>query len=179
MFIQSEHIYLRALESADLDVLYKYENDPSIWKVSNTLSPFSKDVLKLYLHSAHQDIYTTKQLRLMICLVKTNEAIGTIDLFEFEPFHLRVGVGVLVFEPYRKNGYALEALQLVKEYATSTLLMHQLFCNISAGNKESIALFEKCGYVKAGIKKEWNQIAKNKFEDELFYQLILNSFFTT
>lgn len=175
MFIQSEHIYLRALESGDLNLLYTFENDPSIWKVSNTISPFSKDVLDQYLHSAHQDIYTNKQLRLMICLLDTHDAIGTIDLFEFEPLHLRVGVGVLIFESYRKKGYALEALQLVKEYATSTLLMHQLFCNISAGNKESIALFEKCGYVKAGTKKEWNQIAKNKFEDELLYQLILKS----
>lgn len=172
MFIQSKHIYLRALESGDLNLLYTFENDPSIWKVSNTISPFSKDVLEQYLHSAHQDIYTNKQLRLMICLLDTHEAIGTIDLFEFEPLHLRVGVGVLIFESYRKKGYALEALQLVKEYATSTLLLHQLFCNISAGNKESISLFEKCGYEKAGIKKEWNQIAKNKFEDELLYQLI-------
>ncbi|MCD6017473.1 MAG: N-acetyltransferase [Bacteroidetes bacterium] len=173
MFIRSEHIYLRALESGDLNLLYSFENDQSIWKVSNTLSPFSKDVLELYLHSAHQDIYTNKQLRLMICLVETNEAIGTIDLFEFEPLHLRVGVGVLIFEGYRKKGHALEALQLINAYAKNTLLLHQLFCNISAGNMESIALFEKCGFKKAGVKKDWNRVSGHQFEDEFLYQLIL------
>ncbi|MES2568052.1 MAG: GNAT family N-acetyltransferase [Bacteroidota bacterium] len=173
MFIQSEHIYLRALESSDLDLLYRFENDPAIWKVSNTLSPFSKDILQLYLQSAHQDIYTNKQLRFMICLLETNEPIGTIDLFEFDPLNLRVGVGILIFESFRKKGFASESIKLVMKYAYETLLMHQLFCNISSSNNESIILFEKCGFEKIGIKKEWNQISKNHFEDEWMYQLIL------
>lgn len=172
MFIKSEHIYLRALESSDLELLYISENDSTIWKVSNTITPFSKDILELYLHSAHQDIYTNKQLRLMICLTHNHTPIGTIDLFDFDPMHLRVGVGVLIFEEFRKKGYALEAIELVKKYAHETLLMHQLFCNISSSNSESIALFEKTGFQKIGIKKQWNQVSKNKFEDELMYQLI-------
>ena len=172
MFIQSEHIYLRALESTDLEVLYTSENNTAIWKVSNTLTPYSKDVLELYLETAHQDIYATKQLRLMICLNSTNQPIGTIDLFEFEPMHLRVGVGVLIFEAYRKKGYAFEAIELVKAYTRDTLLMNQLFCNISSSNMESVSLFEKCGFEKIGSKKQWNKISANQFEDELMYQLI-------
>jgi diamine N-acetyltransferase len=175
MFIKSEHIYLRALESFDLEVLYNSENNLDVWKVSNTLTPFSKDVLELYLQTAHQDIYTNKQLRLMICLNKTNEPIGTIDLFEFDPMHFRVGVGVLIFEPFRKKGYAFEAIELVKEYTQKTLLMNQIFCNISSSNNESIILFEKCGFEKIGSKKQWNRISSNQFEDELMYQLILKN----
>ncbi len=172
MFIHSDHIYLRALESTDLELLFASENDASIRKVSNTITPFSKDVLELYLHSAHQDIYTNKQLRLMICLKEKHTPIGTIDLFEFDPMHLRVGVGVLIFEDFRKKGHAYEAIELVKQYAKDTLMMNQLFCNISTSNTESIALFEKCGFEKIGIKKQWNQIAKNQFEDEIMYQLL-------
>ncbi len=173
MFIKSDHIYLRALESTDLELLYASENDASIWKVSNTITPFSREVLELYLHSAHQDIYTNKQLRLMICLNDKHTPIGTIDLFEFEPIHLRVGVGVLIFDVFRKNGYAFEAIELVKKYLRDTLMMNQLFCNISSSNTESISLFEKCRFEKIGIKKQWNQIAKNQFEDEIMYQLLL------
>ena len=172
MFIKSEHIYLRALESSDLELLYVSENDTSIWNVSNTITPFSKDVLELYLNSAHQDIYTNRQLRLMICLNQKHTPIGTIDLFEFEPLHLRVGVGILIFEEFRKKGHASETIDLIKKYTYQTLMMHQLFCNISSSNKESISLFEKNGFQKIGIKKQWNKISKNKFEDELMYQLI-------
>lgn len=175
MFIKSEHIYLRALESTDLESLYTSENNPSVWKVSNTITPFSKDILELYLQTAHQDIYTNKQLRLMICLNQTNEPIGTIDLFEFDPMHFRVGVGVLIFEAFRKKGYAFEAIELVKEYAQNTLLMNQVFCNISVSNIESIILFEKCNFEIIGIKKQWNRISMNQFEDELMYQIILKN----
>lgn len=172
MFIQSEHIYLRALESSDLEVLYTSENNTAVWKVSNTLTPYSKDVLDLYLQTAHQDIYSTKQLRLMICLNLTQEAIGTIDLFEFDPMHARVGVGILIFESHRKNGYASQAINLVKEYTRNTLLLNQLFCNISVSNNESVNLFENCGFEIIGIKKQWNRISPNQFEDEIMYQLI-------
>jgi|JI10StandDraft_1071094.scaffolds.fasta_scaffold24551_2 diamine N-acetyltransferase len=172
MFIKSEHIYLRALEPGDLAVLYTTENNTSVWKVSNTLTPYSKAILELYLETAHQDIYTTKQLRLMICESSTDKAIGTIDLFDFDPMNARVGVGVLIFEDFRKKGYASQAIELVKDYASKTLLLNQLFCNISASNKESVSLFEKCGFEKIGTKKQWNKISPNQFEDEWMYQLI-------
>lgn len=172
MFIRSEHIYFRALESTDLELLYQCENDPSIWRISNTQTPYSKDTLAQYLEIAHQDIYTNKQLRLLICLFENDEPIGTIDLFEFEPAHARVGVGILIFEKFRKNGYAYEAIELVKQYAFNTLLVNQLYCNISASNEKSIALFEKCHFEKIGIKKNWNKIALTQFEDEIMYQFI-------
>ena len=172
MFISSKHIYFRALESTDLELLYTCENDTSVWQVSNTQTPYSKHVLSQYLEAAHQDIYTTKQLRLLICLRESNEAIGTVDLFEFEPTHARVGVGILIFEKYRKKGFAFEAIELLKKYAFETLLMNLLFCNISANNTESIALFEKCGFEKIGIKKKWNRISHNNYEDEFMYQFI-------
>ncbi len=172
MFIKSEHIYLRALEKADIEILYTIENDRSVWQISNTLTPFSKDILSQYLENAYQDIYTTKQLRLLICLNETNEPIGTIDLFEFEPLHQRIGIGVLVFENYRKNGYAFDSIELVKEYAFNTLLVNQLYCNIGATNTSSQLLFKKCGFTEIGIKKQWNKISRTEFEDEILFQCI-------
>lgn len=172
MFIKNEHIYFRALESDDLDLLYDCENNLSVWKVSNTQVPFSKQVLRRYLETADQDIYTVKQLRLLVCLHEHHQVIGTIDLFDFDPQHSRVGVGILIFESFRQKGYAFQAIDLLKKYAFGTLLVQQLFCNISASNQESIALFEKCGFERIGIKKQWNKIARHQFEDEIMYQLL-------
>jgi len=173
MFIKSQHIYLRALESSDLDLIYALENDMSIWKISNTITPFSKDIIQLYLQSAQQDIYTNKQLRLLICLNETNQPIGTIDLFEFDPMNLRVGVGILIFESHRNSGYAAESITVIKNYSKNVLLLNQLYCNINASNKDSIKLFEKCSFEKIGLKKQWNRVSLNQFEDEIIYQLIL------
>ena len=43
-----KNIKLRALEKEDLDFLYQIENNESFWQVSNTQTPFSKYMLKLY-----------------------------------------------------------------------------------------------------------------------------------
>lgn len=172
MFIKSGDICLRAVEKNDLDVLYACENDMSIWKVSNTQTPFSKYVLEQYLDTSHQDIYTNRQLRLMICLNNSELAVGTVDLFEFDPAHARIGVGVLIFDAFRNKGYAFDALHCLKTYAFEILLVNQLYCNISASNHESRRLFEKLGFKNTGIKQQWNRTSATEFEDELFYQLI-------
>lgn len=172
MFIKNGDICLRAVEKSDLDVLYACENDMSVWKVSNTQTPFSKYVLEQYLDTSHQDIYTNRQLRLMICLNDAELAVGTVDLFDFDPAHARIGVGVLIFDAFRNKGYAFNALNCLKTYAFETLLVNQLYCNISASNHESRRLFEKLGFKNTGVKQQWNRTSPTGFEDELFYQLI-------
>ena len=171
MNLRGEHIFLRAMEPGDRDLLYKWENDTNIWKVSNTMAPFSKFVLEQYLVNAHEDIYTAKQIRLMIC-DKESRPVGTIELFDFDPLNARVGIGILIEEDSQGNGYAQDALRVLINYCFDILLLKQVFCNISASNEKSIHLFKKLGFVEAGCKKQWNKIGQNGFEDEYLFQLI-------
>jgi diamine N-acetyltransferase len=80
-YLENKIIKLRALEVSDLELLYSWENDTSLWSTGATIAPFSKHVLMKYLETAHLDIYETKQLRLMIDLKTENyRTIGAIDL---------------------------------------------------------------------------------------------------
>jgi len=87
-----KEISLRAIEPEDLELLYEWENDTSYWIISNTVVPFSKYTLKLYLENSHKDIYEKGQVRLMIDHIPDNVSIGTIDIFDFDPFHKRAGL---------------------------------------------------------------------------------------
>lgn len=49
--LQSELIKLRAMEPEDIEILYRWENDTDIWKVSNTIAPFSKYVLRQFIEN--------------------------------------------------------------------------------------------------------------------------------
>ncbi|MFZ9004262.1 MAG: GNAT family N-acetyltransferase, partial [Robiginitalea sp.] len=82
--LRGAHIQLRALEPEDLEFLYALENDPDIWEVSGTVTPYSRKVLRDYLERAHRDIYEVKQLRLAICTAPQTP-IGLIDLYDFDP----------------------------------------------------------------------------------------------
>ncbi len=171
MKLQSKNISLRAMEPSDIDVLYQWENNTENWKVSSTQTPFSRKVLEEYIATAHQDIYSVKQLRLMICEAQGNP-IGCIDLFEFEPNHLRAGIGILIADKEdRRKGYASDALELLIDYCFETLNLHQLYCNITIDNEPSVLLFQKHGFLITGIKKQWVRDGA-KYKDELMLQRI-------
>lgn len=171
--LEGKNLILRALEPADVDILYDWENDHQLWYLSNTITPFSRFTLEQYILNAHQDIYTTKQLRLMIDKKEPdqNSPIGSIDLFDFDPTNKRAGIGILISENERNKGYASEALELLIKYCFNTLQLHQIYCNISVDNNVSIKLFEKHNFSLAGQKKEWLYIDE-KWVDESILQLI-------
>jgi len=165
-------ITLRALEPEDIDLLYQWENNMEIWELSNTKTPFSKYILAKYLNDSAKDIYEHKQLRLII----QNEnmiPVGAVDLFDFEPYHLRAGVGILIHnKEYRNTGYAGDTLQALSEYALNVLGLKQLYANIADDNTTSINLFEKAGFEKAGLKKYWLKTV-NGWKNEILFQKIL------
>jgi len=165
-----KNINLRPLEPEDIDFLFSTENDESFWEISSTQTPYSKYILQKYIENSHQDIYEAKQYRFVICDIK-NIPVGMIDLFDFNPQHQRVGIGLLVTKQHQNNGYGSEALEMILDYAFTYLNVHQIFSNITSDNLNSISLFEKFNFKKVGLKKDW--IYSNAvFKDEFLYQLI-------
>ena len=171
---QGKNIFLRALEPQDLDVICKWENNPDIWHLSTTLVPYSRHILKKYIDQAQLDIYSSKQLRLVICL-NDHCPIGCIDLFDFDPYHLRAGVAILIAnDAERKKGHASESLQLLINYSFKHLHLNQLFCNILEDNEASIKLFSRQGFNMCGTKKKWIR-KEDKWLDEHTLQLLAYS----
>lgn len=170
--LESDTIRLRALEPEDLDLLYKWENDTNIWKVSNTTVPFSRHILRQFIESQKYDVFDTRQLRLIIEEKSEGRAVGTIDLFDIDPYNLRAGVGVLIYNKKDKcQGYASQALQILIRYSFMTLRLNQLYCNILSDNTQSINLFRSKGFTNAGVKREWVKTTSG-WIDEYMLQLL-------
>jgi len=171
MTLKGKHIYLRALEPEDLEFIHTVENDESLWELSNTITPYSKFLIKQYLEHSHKDIFEVKQLRLVISN-HDDIALGMIDLFDFDFKNSRAGVGILVKETKdRQSGYGKEALQLLINYSFTHLGLHQLYCNISEENKASIKLFTSQGFNKIGLKEDWNYV-DGIYKNEYIFQLL-------
>ncbi len=172
MLLKNSRITLRAVEPEDLEILYEWENETSLWMHGNTLAPYSKLVLRQYINDAlEMDIYQSKQLRLMVILTDEQKTIGTVDLYDIDAHNRRAGIGILIDQEYRQQGIASQTLELMKEYAFGFLYLHQLYAYISVSNTKSIDLFSKSGYKQIGHLKDWLQRGET-FEDVLFLQLI-------
>lgn len=170
--LKGDNVHLRAVEPSDVDFLYNCENNPENWRISHTLAPFTRDSIERYV-SIEQDVFLYRQVRFIIC-INTGEPIGTIDLFEYDPIHLRAGVGILIAEENDRNkGYATESLELIIRYAFDHLMLETLFCNILEDNYVSLRLFEKRGFEVSGLKKNWIK-TKDGMKNEFILQLLNN-----
>ncbi len=172
MILENDGIRLRAVEPEDLELLYRWENDETNWKQGNTLVPYSRYILKKYIAGSGKSIFETGQLRLMIDVLPDERTIGTLDLYDFDQFHNRAGVGILIAdESDRQKGYASSALACMINYAFETIGLHQLWCNILESNAPSLNLFTHHGFTICGSRKEWAKMSDG-YETEHLLQLI-------
>ncbi len=163
-------IKLRALEPDDLDILFDVENDTSLWWVGNTNVPYSRQFLSNYILSTTGDIYTDKQLRVVI--ENDNEPVGLIDLSNFDPRNLRAELGIIILREHQNKGIAQEAIRQMERYVLNVLHMHQLYAIISEDNLPSLRLFSKCTYTCKSTLVDWLNDGKT-YKNALVYQKIL------
>lgn len=170
--IKGKKIYLRQMEPSDASVLLLWENNQDNWRVSGTEVPYSMYEMQQFIENA-SDVRANKQIRLIICDISSNLALGTLDLFDINFKHKRAGVGILIGEvENRGKGFALESLLLLEDYASRHLGITNLFCGVHADNPSSIEVFVKANYKHIGTREKWYIDDKGSI-DELLFQRIL------
>ncbi len=163
---------LRALEPTDTEVLYRWENDPTIWKDGATIAPFSRTLLENYITEYNPDIFVARQLRFMMELSGSTECIGTVDLYDFDPRNSRAGVGILVDAAHRGKGYGCRALEILAGYCRNHIGIHQLYAVTGVNNIPSRRSFEKGGFRITGRLKSWIKTGPS-YTDAYFMQRLL------
>ncbi len=154
--LKSDKILLRPLQLSDLDFLFEIENNKENWKYGTENKQYTKEELTNYIANAKQDISNAGQFRFVIDF--ENTPIGFIDLFDY--ITNSAGVGVIIVKNYRRRGFLKEALELLIDYATNTLKIEKLHCNIQKDNLASIKLFTSCGFELEREKKELQYFVK-------------------
>lgn len=167
----NSHVRLRAMEPEDLDMLYRVENDMDHWQVGATNVPYSRYVLHDYIAKATGDIYTDKQVRLMMD-DSQGGTVGMVDLVNFDPKHCRAEVSIIVAKEKRRQGYARAALSQVKAYAKQILHLHQLYAIVEEDNAPSVALFESAGFCSQCTLPQW-LFDGEKYNDAILMQSFL------
>jgi diamine N-acetyltransferase len=161
------------MEPEDLDLLYQIENDSSIWHVGTNNVPYSRYVLHDYSAHASGDIYTDKEVRMMIDN-EQGETVGIVDLVNFSPQHQRAEIGIVIKDGCRNLGYANAAIRKIMSYAHDVVHLHQLYAIVEATNEISLNLFESLGFSRSICLKEWT-FNGNTYVDAIVIQKFLNS----
>ena len=166
-----EKIRLRAIEPEDLDALYIIENDRSLWNVGRTNVPYSRYTLHDYIAHASSDIYTDRQVRLII-ESKKGEVMGIADVVSFDPQHLRAELGIVIKSAYRRQGIAKAAMEEMLRYAHGILHLHQVYVIIDEQNTAAQELFNRLAFKESARLSDWLYDGR-QYHDAIFLQRIL------
>lgn len=166
-----DKVRLRALEPADADLLYVWENDPQTWEAGERKWPVSLADVKALIEHSDLDIWQTRQARFMIDVVESAQSVGCVDVFDFDPLNMHCSLGVFIEPESRGKGYASEAVALIEDFARNVLMAHSVNVTVAADNQTSIALFTAAGYERAGVMRQNIRRART-FVDEVLMQKV-------
>lgn len=161
---------LRAPEESDLKWLMHIENDSSIWYVSATKEPYSMLNLRQYL-TRHENLVAHGQLRLILDV--DGDPVGAVDLFDYDPFTKRAGVGIMIEEKHRGKGWSKLALETMEHYAYNTLHVENLYAHVPMINEPSLRLFESRGFREVGVLMHWIWWKGEYVDAKIFQKIII------
>lgn len=163
---------LRAAEPEDLDLMYLIENDTALWNYGSANVPYSMYSLRRFIEQTGNDFNTDGQVRLVIALNDNRDAIGFVDLQNYDLRHRRAEVGIVILPEWQQQGLGCEVLSVLSRYAHQHLFIHQLYAFVSAGNPAAQALFSKAGYNRTATLPHWLRNGE-EWQDAMLYQKLL------
>lgn len=165
-------ITLRAVEPSDAALLFDSENDIDAWPDSDTVAPYSAELLFRYAGSYRADPFGERQLRLIAEDYEGN-AVGILDFYDISAVHRRAMTGIYTVPAFRRRGFGRAMLSAGKEYASKVLNLVFLGAKILADNMPSHRLFIRCGYSNIATLPKWH-FAAGRYHDVNVYMLRLD-----
>ncbi len=167
--IKGSRIYLRPITIEDTECVVRWRNDKKV--VENFI--YRKNISKEeHLNWFHNKVETGDVIQFIICDNKTDKALGSIYLqnFNLESRQAEEGIFLGEEEAYGR-GIGTEAAALVLKYAFENLKLHKLTARVLSYNQGSRRMHEKAGYVMESYLKD-ELFLDGKYEDLIFYGAI-------
>lgn len=103
-----------------------------------------------YLKRASED----RHYRFLVIHRDSGDIAGVININDVIRGNFQsASLGYYAFSPYAGRGLMCAGLLLVLKQAFQKLKLHRLEANIQPGNRASIALVKKCGFVREGFSR--------------------------
>lgn len=164
-------IKLERIEDNDMVYIYEWFKDVEFLKFYDYMPPLpqSKDkvdkIFSDYEKNEESDVFAIK-------LISNNQIIGIAGfddiVKENKAATLFIGIGD---KNVRGRGYGKEALNLLLEYGFERLDFHRIQLNVLEFNTAAISLYEKAGFKREGVYREF-VLRENKRYDLLLYGLL-------
>jgi diamine N-acetyltransferase len=152
-------ITIRKATTKDCETILNWENNPSLWEVTDEPGPFTMQDISTFLQEQNS-LESASQERWII--EKSKSPIGMIDLFQWNRNEKSIGIGIALPNlESRRKGYAMEAMQIAHRTLRMKYNIIHFHCIIHPGNPASKNLFERLGYEKVKTDLHRNQLVNH------------------
>lgn len=158
-------IHLTKIKKEDMKYIYKWFSNTEFLKYYDYYPPLplsKEEVDKMFSY------YENSKKSKVFAVRKDDDLIGVAGfddiIVENQVATLFIGLGN---ESERGKGYGKEAMKLLLEYGFNELSFHRIQLNVIEFNDGAIALYEKSGFKKEGIFREF------VLRDDKRYNLLL------
>jgi [ribosomal protein S5]-alanine N-acetyltransferase len=153
--VLGEKIYLRFPKVADLKEFIDLNRASKRLHRGLASPPTQPDEFHALLERCRKDDF----VGFMVCRVEDSAIAGAINLSQiFRGGFQNAYLGYYVGAPYSRQGYMSEAIELTLKYAFEKLRLHRLEANIQPGNRASIAMVKRAGFIREGYSKRYLKI---------------------
>ena len=160
-------VYLRALESSDLDNTHRWHNDRELFEsLVGSYRFVSRDAEEKWLRNLTE--YSEHQVNLAICVKESSTHIGNLYLKDINWIARRAELHIFIGDrEHRGKGYGQSAVRLVIDHAFGDLGLLRLFLQVLENNHAAVRVYEKCGFRLEG------KLIKHAYKDGRFCDVLL------
>ena len=155
--LKGTRIRLTALTSDDLPVMAHWYDDADFLRMydARPALPKTEPELARWLEGLQK---SERDVVFAIRAVDRDDLIGKLELDGILWTHGVCGIAIAIGDQAnRGKGYGTEAAQLALTFAFDELNLHRVQATVFSYNERSIALFEKLGFQREGVYREFLQ----------------------
>ncbi len=175
MNIKGDKVLLRAIDSADLELLNAWSNDPDInYMLGGWHFPSS---MKDQKHWFENLSYNSNNQRFAIEVPQLG-LVGMVNLVDINWKDRRAFTGLLLGDKnVRGKGYGVDTINAINKFAFEELGLMRLDSVMISYNEPSIGVYtKKCGWKIEGIKKA-AFFRRNQWWDEIIVGITRDDYF--
>jgi len=165
--LRGTKVRLSALSKDDAATISRWFGDVGYLRLQDTNLALPKSQAQIA-----ADLELAKSSNTIVFAIRTvgdGALIGTVGFFEIEWANQVAWLGMGIGERNTwDQGYGTEALHLALQYAFDELNLHRITLTVIAYNERAIAMYEKAGFHREGVFREFGQRDGRRYDMYLY-----------
>ncbi len=169
--LSTERLLLRKLVPEDVHAVFFLRSDERVMKYIDKEPVKTLDEAMAFIEKIDGLIQNNEAINWAIVHKESQQAIGYIGFWNFQPQHYRSEIGYVLHPDFWNQSIIPEAMKAALGYGFNEMDLHSVEANVNPENIGSIKVLEKLRFVREAYFRE-NYYYNGKFLDSAIYSLI-------